>query len=442
MLGSSEYKTTIYFTSIIGHGKVFFILKVGSTMEKRKSEGLRIAIYSQDGFGLGHMQRTCSIAWEIYRLRSEASILTFSDSQLGQFFPISPHHDYIKLPSIAKDSPGNWQATHLSMSFPEILHLRKQLISNVLLNYAPDIFLVDHMPHGAMGELLPALETIKHSRIHTQVVLGLRDILDSPEVTINRWQVEGAYDVIERYYARILVFGMQEVYDVVEKYQIPESDAGKVFYCGYVTNLNTARDANNIRARYLADKSNNAQLIVVMAGGGADAYPMMSTLIDALPKVLEDLPCIVAVITGPFMPAELIGDLSRRATQLPIHMMESVNDSLSYISAADLVIAMAGYNTSVEILRMKKSAILIPRAGPSAEQRTRARLFADKHWVDMIDPDELTPDILAQQISNHLRHPIESTPKHLPNLHGAAAAAKHTLAVLASKKERALTQLV
>ena len=411
-------------------------------MEKRKSESLRIAIYSQDGFGLGHMQRTCSIAWEIYRLRPEASILTFSDSQLGQFFPISPHHDYIKLPSIAKDSPGNWQATHLSMSFPEILHLRKQLISNVLLNYTPDIFLVDHMPHGAMGELLPALEAIKHSRIHTQVVLGLRDILDSPEVTINRWQVEGAYEVIERYYARILVFGMQEVYNVVEKYQIPESDAGKVFYCGYVTNLAKASDAHNIRARYLADKSTNARLIVVMAGGGADAYPMMSTLIDALPKVLEDQPCVVAVVTGPFMPAELIADLTQRATQLPIHMMESVNDSLSYISAADLVIAMAGYNTSVEILRMKKSAILIPRAGPSAEQRTRARLFADKHWVDMIDPDELTPDNLAQQISDHLRHPIENNSNHRPNLHGAAAAAKHTLAILTSRKERALTSLV
>ena len=388
------------------------------------------------------MQRTCSIAWEVYRLRPEASILTFSDSQLGQFFPISPHHDYIKLPSIAKDSPGNWQATHLSMSFPEILHLRKQLISNVLLNYAPDIFLVDHMPHGAMGELLPALETIKHSRIHTQVVLGLRDILDSPEVTISRWQIEGAYDVIERYYARILVFGMRDVYDVVEKYQIPESEARKVFYCGYVTNLATADNAPNIRARYLADKSTDTRLIVVMAGGGADAYPMMSTLIDALPKVLEDGPCVVAVITGPFMPADLIGDLSRRATQLPIHMMESVNDSLSYISAADLVIAMAGYNTSVEILRMKKSAILIPRAGPSAEQRTRARLFADKHWVDMIDPDELKPDNLAQRISYHLGHPLEINSNHRPNLNGAAAAAKHTLAVLTSKKDRALTPLV
>jgi predicted glycosyltransferase len=388
------------------------------------------------------MQRTCSIAWEIYRLRPEASILTFSDSQLGQFFPISPHHDYIKLPSIAKDSPGNWQATHLSMSFPEILHLRKQLISNVVLNYAPDIFLVDHMPHGAMGELLPALEAIKHSRIHTQVVLGLRDILDSPEVTINRWQVEGAYDVIERYYARILVFGMQEVYDVVEKYQIPESDAKKVFYCGYVTNLAKASDAHNIRAKYLADKSTQTRLIVVMAGGGADAYPMMSALIDALPKVLGDQACIVVVITGPFMPTDLIADLSRRAAQLPIHMMESVNDSLSYVSAADLVIAMAGYNTSVEILRMKKSAILIPRAGPSAEQRTRAKLFADKRWVDMIDPDELTPDNLAQHISNHLGSPIEGNAGHRPNLHGAAAAAKHTLGVLTLKKERAVAQPV
>jgi predicted glycosyltransferase len=121
-------------------------------------------------------------------------------------------------------------------------------------------------------------------------------------------------------------------------------------------------------------------------------------------------------------------------------MMESVNDSLSYISAADLVIAMAGYNTSVEILRMKTPAILIPRAGPSAEQRTRARLFADKHWVDMIDPDDLTPDHLAQRISYQLKHPNESNSNYRPNLHGAAAAAKHTLAALTSKKERAVVQ--
>jgi len=148
-----------------------------------------------------------------------------------------------------------------------------------------------------MGELLPALEAMKHSRIHTQVVLGLRDILDGPEVTINRWRLEGAYDAIERYYARILVFGMKDVYDIAEKYQIPEGDARKVFYCGYVTNLATANNAHTIRARYLAGKPIDTRLIVVMAGGGADAYPMMSTLLDALPKVLQNQQCVLAVIT-------------------------------------------------------------------------------------------------------------------------------------------------
>ena len=135
------------------------------------------------------------------------------------------------------------------------------------------------------------------------------------------------------------------------------------------------------------------------------------------------------------MQAELIADLGSRVTQLPIHMMDSVNDSLSYISAADLVISMAGYNTSVEILRMKKPAILIPRAGPSAEQRTRAKLFARKHWVDMIDPDEITPENLAQRITHHLRRPNANNPKELPNLNGAAAAAELTLSVLAPKKD-------
>jgi predicted glycosyltransferase len=167
---------------------------------------------------------------------------------------------------------------------------------------------------------------------------------------------------------------------------------------------------------------------------------MMSTLIEALPKVLENQPCSVAVITGPFMPVELIADLERRVGRLPIQMFEAVTDSTSYISAADLVIAMAGYNTSVEILRTKTPSILIPRAGPSAEQRTRARLFAEKRWANMIDPDELTPETLAQSITTHLMHPNGSKPSTLPNLSGAAVAAKHTLAVLASHKDRARTE--
>jgi len=52
-------------------------------------------------------------------------------------------------------------------------------------------------------------------------------------------------------------------------------------------------------------------------------------------------------------------------------------------------VSMAGYNTTVEILRSGRPGLLVPRRGPSAEQRMRAELFADRGWVRWLDPDTL-----------------------------------------------------
>jgi len=108
-------------------------------MENRKTVDLGIAIYSQDGFGFGNLQQTCSIACEIDRIRAEASGVTYSNSQSSQFSPNSVNQNLMKPPSIVKAGPGNWKATRLRRSFPEIHKLRQELISSVLLNYAPRI---------------------------------------------------------------------------------------------------------------------------------------------------------------------------------------------------------------------------------------------------------------------------------------------------------------
>ena len=73
-----------------------------------------------------------------------------------------------------------------------------------------------------------------------------------------------------------------------------------------------------------------------------------------------------------------------------------MHDSLTYLRAADVVIAMAGYNTTAEILTLDKPALLVPRSGPSAEQQMRAKLFADRGWVNWLPPEDLSPDMLAQ----------------------------------------------
>lgn len=382
----------------------------------------RIMMYSQDGLGLGHMRRTSSIANQIARVRSDAAILTMADSQLGQFFETSKNHDYLKLPSILKAGPGDWRAVSLPLPFADVHAMRRALIHSAVLSYQPHILLVDHMPHGAMGELIPTLKALRASGAPTRVVLGLRDILDAPEVVRQRWQVEGAYDAIERYYDTVLVYGKREVFDLAEQYGFTPSVAERLRYTGYVCTPQAPRYTARVRAKYIPSSDGATKLIVAMAGGGADAYSMMRALLDALPAINARQRSFLALIAGPFMPAEQRRDLEQRARGLPARVSVSVSDTLSYIAAADLTIAMAGYNTTMEILHSGKRAILIPRRGPSAEQRMRAQLFADQGWVEMIDPDELDAANVAAQVCGALaRGPRMSAPQP-PDMAGLTSA--------------------
>jgi predicted glycosyltransferase len=115
---------------------------------------------------------------------------------------------------------------------------------------------------------------------------------------------------------------------------------------------------------------------------------------------------------------------------LPVCILPSVDDTPSYIAAADLVVAMAGYNTTVEILRSGRRAILIPRPRPSAEQRMRARLFAAHGWVTMIDPDDLGVENVSQTVLKSLGQEAGTTPAPAAMVAGVSRVVEQLLALL------------
>jgi predicted glycosyltransferase len=315
----------------------------------------------------------------------------------------------------------------MPLPFADIHTMRKEIIRSAVTSFRPHVLLVDHMPHGAMGELLPALEELRRRGSDTQVVLGLRDILDAPETVRQRWEIEGAYEVLERYYDTVLVYGQQDVYDLAKQYGLGPSVARRVRYTGYVCTPDLPRYPARARAKYLANAPADTKLLVAMAGGGADAYPMMRALIDALPAIQREQPSALAVVTGPFMPREQRRDLEARARATPgASVSMTVNDTLSYIAAADLVFAMCGYNTTMEILRSQTPAVLIPRSGPSAEQRTRARLFAERGWVGLVEPEELSDAALVAAT----RKALAAGAPARPSPDGLARAAGELLAML------------
>src|SRR5207247_3633839 len=116
-------------------------------------------------------------------------------------------------------------------------------------------------------------------------------------------------------------------------------------------------------------------------------------------------PTAPAVGQGPLRAEEPRQPLRARARELGVQVRTTVSDSLSHLNAADLVVSMAGYNTVSEILRFRKRAILVPRPGPSLEQRMRARIFSERGLVTASDPQHLSAPRLASALTETLHHP-------------------------------------
>jgi predicted glycosyltransferase/nucleoside-diphosphate-sugar epimerase len=398
-----------------------------------RSHGPRLMIYTQDGLGLGHLRRASSVATEFLQREPSGWVLTTSDSPLGTLLRDVPNHDYLKLPSIVKSGSGEWRPLSSPLDFAHLRQLRSRLILEAASAFRPDVLLVDHMPHGAMGELLPTLESMRGGA--TSIVLGLRDIIDAPEVVHQRWQDEGAFDALAQHFDDVLIYGSQEVFDLCKEYRWPSQLADLVQYCGYLCTPEVAEDPKRIRARRLAGVPRGA-LIVAMAGGGADAHELMSTLLDALPEIHATNPCVLELVTGPFMPDSQRLDLKRRAQSLPVRLRTMVRNPLSRVAAADLVVAMAGYNTTMEILRLGTPALLVPRRGPSKEQRLRAQRFAERCWVAQLDPDKLTPRRLASAVLDALSPESRPLPMSAPDLGGLSRAVEHLLTSARSTRSR------
>lgn len=355
-----------------------------------KTSSSRVMIYSQDGLGLGHLRRTSAIASRVAELVPDVAILTCMDSPMGPFFEPGARHDHLKLPCIVKDGPGVWRANALPIDFADVSKLRSRLLVAAAEGFAPDLLLVDHMPHGAQGELLDTLRYLRAERPATRIVLGLRDILDDPAIIDRVWSSEGAMEALAEHYDHMMVYGARNVFDAGQRYGFDAIMNERVSHVGFV-----GKDG---RDRPPKDRDGGRSLIFAMVGGGADGYPLMRTLVDAFPFVNAARPSRLVLTTGPFMPTDLRDDLERRARNQHVKIRSSVKDTWRYLRSADIVVAMAGYNSSVEILRSGTPAILVPRKGPSAEQTMRAVLFAQKGWVRTIHPDDLTPASMTDQL--------------------------------------------
>jgi predicted glycosyltransferase len=362
----------------------------------------RVLFYSHDGFGLGHIQRTLAIAASLARHRPQVAMLALTTAIQGDSHRLPLTFDYVRIPSNEAQNARQPRSLRLANSelSKRILATRESVITATADAYRPQMMVVDEMPAGRHRELVPALSLLRRAAPRVEIVLTLKEIIDTPASLRPYWRNSGGYQLAEETYDRILVFGDRRIGDPVADLDLPPSVAAKTTFCGYIYDPTDTGEAEVIRAR-LGLAGTERPLIVVTVGGGADGAPVVRAYLEALRERL--LPPVASfVTTGPLLDGERRDELDRLAAGLPdLTIVPYAPDLRAYLEAADLVVSMGGYNTISEVVGLGKRALVVPRER-WREQVIRAERLAPYGVISVLRLRDLSPESLARAIASML----------------------------------------
>ncbi|MGI8908160.1 MAG: glycosyltransferase family protein [Candidatus Sumerlaeaceae bacterium] len=352
-----------------------------------------VYLYSHDGEGLGHFRRNLYIAEEACASLPDVSALLLTGSLYPGLFQLPARCDYIKIPSLQKSGREQYVSQLGNSLMGVSVKVRKDLLKSVIKSAPPDLLIVDKHAGGLNGELIPALKWLRHYSPNTRIVLGLRDILDTPEQVNREWRKSGTPEILRRYYDRAWIYGDPQIYDTLSEYSFAPELRRIGRSVGYVTR----------RPHPAPIEAETGYSVLVTAGGGHDGFTLLQASMHAIAQLRHKYGRITArLYTGPLMNDQEYRRLKEHARQYGGSMrVERFSQRLQRnIANADAVISMGGYNSILECISIGKPTIIVPREQPRKEQLIRAQAFEAAGFVRLVRQAELSGAQLSESLDS------------------------------------------
>jgi predicted glycosyltransferase len=349
-------------------------------------------IYSHDSFGLGHLRRCQTIAHHLVEAFPDLTVLILSGSPIIGSFDFKSRVDFVRVPGVIKLRNGEYTPLQLHLGLEQTLAMRSSIIQHTADIFDPHMLLVDKEPLGLRGEARDTLLMLKERG--TQLVLGLRDVMDDPQSLLDEWRRKNVFPALHDLYDEIWVYGLPQIFDPLTELPGMAPLADKVTFTGYLR-----RSLPAVPPQVSQHELPGEPYVLVTAGGGGDGEGLIDWVLGAY-EADPGIPHPALVVFGPFMNLERRLEFQDRAARLGKVYTITFDARFEQLLARAIgVIAMGGYNTFCEILSFGKPALIVPRTEPRREQFLRAERAERLGLVRMLADDGIrSPQRMADQL--------------------------------------------
>jgi len=357
----------------------------------------KILFYCQPVLGIGHFIRSRAIVQGL----GDFEVCFVNGGEIVRGLELPDSVELVNLPALKSDA--EFQSIHVAdttHNLEQVKAIRQELILSTFERVKPDILLIELFPFGRRKfefELMPLLERIRSEGRPTKVVCSLRDILVSKRKQAQ--YEEEVCSLMNQYFDLLLIHADPGFQRLEETFPALREIKCEIRYTGFV--IQKAEEGEFSRP------DSEEAFIVVSIGGGRVGLELLECAVEASDRIGEDVPHRMHIVTGPLMPEEQFLALEQKVEESPrITIQRYTTQFINYLRQADLSISMAGYNTCMDILTTGVRALVFPFAGNgNQEQTVRARKLEKMGLVRIVDPLQLEPGYLAEEIARSLQNP-------------------------------------
>lgn len=352
----------------------------------------RVLVYVQHLLGTGHLKRAVLLCDAMTRAGLAVTLVSGGLPVPG-LLPSGAH--WVQLPPVAA-ADLSFKSLVDAQGHPveEALRaLRRETLLALWRETDPQLLLVELFPFGRRQmrfELLPLLDAARQALRPPVIVSSVRDVLGGGQKDPQRQQ--RMLDLFDRYFDHVLVHADPSLVPFGCTFAHVHELGRRLHYTGYVV------DAMPPGSSVSGAVQDGHGEVLVSAGGGAVGLVLLEAAIRA--RGLTQLSSVRwRVLAGSGIGAAAFADLAALAASIHgdgVVVERNRVDFTQLLRRCRVSISQAGYNTVMETLQVGARSVMVPFAGGSeSEQTLRARLLAQRGWIDLVEEAALTPAALA-----------------------------------------------